>query len=87
MESNKNLISWLKSNYPIEVYESKQHTIVLVYTKSDYKFDELIPEEFYDLKIQYHYPEIVIMPNHETYLPNVTKYDPAVEFITLKIMK
>lgn len=80
-------LRWIESKYKIEKYEGNEHFIVLVYTKSDYKFDEVVPELFWRVKIQYHYPEIIILSGGGTYLPNASQYDPKIEFITLKILK
>jgi len=90
METTGNLdllLKWLKNNHVTETYESKEHFIVLVYTKSDYKFDETIPQEFWNVPVQFHYPEIIVLPSGETYLPTTSKYNPKLEFITLKIGK
>lgn len=81
------LIKWLKEKYYVDVLDATKHYIAIVYTKSDYKFDSAIPEEFWALKIQYNYPEIIILSNGHTYMPNLSKYDPKIEFITLKIYK
>lgn len=81
------LLKWLKSNHNTEMYESTDHHIVLVYTKSDYHFDETVPEEFWNIPIQFHYPEIIVLSDGGTYLPTTSKYNPAIEFITLKISK
>lgn len=86
-ENVESLIKWLKSNYIVEVYEAPNHYIVIVYTTCDYHFAEKLPEEFWNVKIMYSYPEIIIMNNGESYLVNTSKYNPAIEFITLKISK
>ncbi len=90
MEAPENveaLIKWLKSNHITEVYEAPEHFIVLLYIKCNYHFDETIPEEFWNIKIQYHYPEIIIMSNGESHLVNTSKYNSSIEFTTLKIFK
>jgi hypothetical protein len=89
METPENveaLIKWLKSNYSVEAYDAPNHYIVIVYTVSDYHFAEKLPEEFWNVKIIYSYPEIIQFGGG-SYIPRISKYNPAIEFITLKISK
>ena len=85
-ENTDLLIKWLKSNYNTEVHEAPEHFIVLVYTQTTHRIDEMLPEEFYNANIQYHYPEIILFGGG-SYIPGISKYNPLIEFVTLKIGK